>query len=274
MLVEYAKVGDWPKAEGTLKVHKYLATEAIDEDGSTLLHIAVENGHNDFVKKLLSYIKNNSDLLKQRDSDGSTALHIAAIVGNTDVVDLLVKRDKMLLRCKDNYGEAPLHSACENLHLDTIAYILKAINDDEDKTELQSSLSNSLDDNMAVELLVNAIIAKQYSLALELVQIFKESASRGNDVLMALAGNYPSGLDHWEKLVYPSLDHILEILVTITAMTFLLLGFPACALWGFLFNSSRNNEAVRTLVFKLVILTGKHNSRISWYIYKTKSKYS
>ncbi|KAJ0905562.1 putative ankyrin repeat-containing domain, PGG domain, ankyrin repeat-containing domain superfamily [Helianthus annuus] len=259
VLVKYAKFGDWPRVEDTLKEDKDLATKAIDKDGSTLLHIAVENGHNDFVKKLLSYIKNNEDLLKQRDSDGSTALHIAAIVGNTDVVDLLVKRNRMLLQVKDNENKDPLHRAYKNMHLDTIAYLLKAVKV-EDKTELQSSLSSSVDhpddDDMAVELLVNAISANQYSLALELVQNFLKSASRSDDVLMALAKNFPSGLNHWEKLVYPpSLYDILEILIILMAMTFLLLGFPAYALWVFSFHSSRNNKAIRTLVFKLVILS-------------------
>ncbi|MFS7956758.1 putative ankyrin repeat-containing domain-containing protein [Helianthus anomalus] len=165
-LVECAKLGVWPEVEWYLKVHKSLATEAIHDDGSTLLHIAVENGHTDFVKKLLSYIKNNNeDLLKQRDSDGSTALHIAAIVGNTDVVDLLVKRNKMLLQVKDKGSKDPLHRAYENMHLDTIAYLLKAVKV-EDKTELQSSFSSSVDhsdDDMPVKLLVTAISAKQYS---------------------------------------------------------------------------------------------------------------
>ncbi|KAJ0557818.1 putative ankyrin repeat-containing domain, PGG domain, ankyrin repeat-containing domain superfamily [Helianthus annuus] len=252
-LVGYATYGNWPLAERALKADISLATEA-GEVGSTLLHIAVENGHNDFVKKLLPYIKNNDDLLKQRDSDRSTALHIAAKVGSTDVVDLLVKRNKKLLLVKDINGKAPLHRAYESLHLDTIAYILKVIND-EDKTELQSSLSSFVDDDMAVELVVNAISAKQYSLALELVQNFPKSASRSDDVLMALAKNFPRGLDDWEELVYPSLDQILELLRETTEVTILLLVFPVLTLWHFAFYSSRNKKAIRTLLFKLVILT-------------------
>ncbi|MFS7956745.1 putative ankyrin repeat-containing domain-containing protein [Helianthus anomalus] len=205
---------------------------------------------------------NNDDLLKQRDSDRSTALHVAAKVGSTDVVDLLVKRNKKLLLVKDINGKAPLHRAYESLHLDTIAYILKAIND-EDKKEWQSSLSSFVDDDMAVELVVNAISAKQYSLALELVQNFPKSASRSDDVLMALAKNFPRGLDDWEELVYPSLDQILELLRETTQVTILLLVFPVLTLWHFAFYSSRNKKAIRTLLFNLVILTGKHNSRIS-----------
>ncbi|KAJ0639100.1 putative ankyrin repeat-containing domain, PGG domain, ankyrin repeat-containing domain superfamily [Helianthus annuus] len=147
---------------------------------------------------------NDEQLLQQRDSDGSTSLHVAAIVGNTDVADLLVKRNKMLLRVKDNKGVEPLQKAYEHMHLDTVGYFLKAVSDD-GKNELQSSLTGSVhpDDDIANDLLVNAISAKQYSLALELVQNFPESASRSDDVLMALAKNFPSGLDHWETLISP-----------------------------------------------------------------------
>ncbi|KAJ0908777.1 putative PGG domain, ankyrin repeat-containing domain superfamily [Helianthus annuus] len=120
----------------------------------------------------------------------------------------------MLLQVKDNENKDPLHRAYKNMHLDTIAYLLKAVKV-EDKTELQSSLSSSVDhpddDDMAVELLVNAISANQYSLALELVQNFLKSASRSDDVLMALAKNFPSGLNHWEKLVYPPFAPIKRI---------------------------------------------------------------
>ncbi|KAJ0955098.1 putative PGG domain, ankyrin repeat-containing domain superfamily [Helianthus annuus] len=159
----------------------------------------------------------------------------------------------MLLRVKDNDSKDPLHKAYENMHLDTIAYLLKAVKV-EDKTELQSPLSSSVDhpdDDMAVKLLVTAISAKQYSLALELVQNFPKSASRSDDVLMALAKNFPSGLDHWKNFF----GHILGILLKTMWLTILLLGFPAFALWGFAFYSSRNNKDIRTLVFKLVILT-------------------
>ncbi|KAI3827525.1 hypothetical protein L1987_01602 [Smallanthus sonchifolius] len=62
-------------------------------------------------------------------------------------------------------GEDPLHKAYENMHLDTIVYLLKAIKDD-GKTALQSSLAGSVHPGVVigVDLLVNAISAKQYTL--------------------------------------------------------------------------------------------------------------
>ncbi|KAI3827523.1 hypothetical protein L1987_01600 [Smallanthus sonchifolius] len=155
--------GDWEQVEGIIKEDASLAKEAINSDGSTVLHIAVGVGHNDFVKKLFSYI-NDEQVLEKRTSDGSTALHITAIVGNQHAAELLVKMNSKLLRIEDHKGVDPLHKAYENMHLDTIVYLLKAMKDDV-KTESQSSLASSVHpgDEIGVDLLANAITAKQYS---------------------------------------------------------------------------------------------------------------
>ncbi|KAJ0752189.1 putative ankyrin repeat-containing domain, PGG domain, ankyrin repeat-containing domain superfamily [Helianthus annuus] len=195
-----------------------------------MLHIAVGIGHNDFVKKLLTYI-NDEQVLQKRDSDGSTALHIAAIVGNKHAAELLVKKNKKLLRITDQNDEEPLHKAYENMHLDTIGYLLKAIKDGGKAT--QSSLAGSVDlpdDEIGVRLLVNAISAKQYSLAAELVQTFPNFASKSDDVLMAISKTFPSGLDYWETLIYPSLENIVEVIERFAKGTAYLFGFPVAFL--------------------------------------------
>ncbi|MFS7966718.1 putative ankyrin repeat-containing domain, PGG domain, ankyrin repeat-containing domain superfamily [Helianthus anomalus] len=202
-LCKFTVKGDWSKAESILKKDKNLATKAISSDFSTMLHIAVGIGHNEFVKKLLTYI-NDEQVLQQRDSDGSTALHIAAIVGNKHAAELLVKKNKKLLRITDQNGEEPWHKAYENMHLDTIGYLLKAVKDGGKPT--QSSSDGSVghpNDEIGVRLLVNAISAKQYSLAAEMVQTFPNFASKSDDVLMAISKTFPSGLDYWETLIYP-----------------------------------------------------------------------
>nr|GEV67847.1 putative reverse transcriptase domain-containing protein [Tanacetum cinerariifolium] len=62
--------GDWAETEKILKVNKDAATKAISKDGSTILHIAVGVGHNDFVKRFISFIKDDQALEKERHSDG------------------------------------------------------------------------------------------------------------------------------------------------------------------------------------------------------------
>ncbi|XP_076904141.1 uncharacterized protein LOC143559449 [Bidens hawaiensis] len=198
--------GNWSEVESILKEDEGLATQEISSDGSTILHIAVRIGRNDFVKSLFSYI-NDDQVLQPRDCDGSTALHIAAIVGNKDGAELLVKKNNNLLRSKDNEGKEPLHKAYEKMHLDTIGYLLKA----------DSGIGDP-GDKLKVQLLVNAISAKQYSLALEFVQKFPSSASKTDDVLMAIAKTFPTGPDYWETLVYPPCMFLFTILPSTMAL--------------------------------------------------------
>ncbi|GKC57066.1 ankyrin repeat-containing domain-containing LTR copia-type protein, partial [Tanacetum coccineum] len=119
-----AMKGDWSAAESILKKVNNLAREAISSDGSTVLHIAV-----------------------------GIALHIAAIVRNTYAADLLIKKNKHCLRFKDEKGEEPLHKAYENMHLDTIGYLLKVI-EDGGKSDLHIFSVEECDGKIGVDLLV------------------------------------------------------------------------------------------------------------------------
>ncbi|KAK1418447.1 hypothetical protein QVD17_27592 [Tagetes erecta] len=186
-----------------LNINKRLLNDPIRHDGSTMLHIGVGTHHNKMVKEWLQFVS-EEQVLKKRDTDGSTALHVAAIVGNKHAAELLVKKNKKLLVIEDSNGKLPLHKAYENMHLHTIVYLLK---------EMESSLdgSNFLPSGgTAGDILVNAISAKQYSVALELMQKFPTVASQSENVLMAIAKTFPSGLDDWEQLIYPSLPSFLE----------------------------------------------------------------
>ncbi|KAI3496061.1 hypothetical protein L1887_38411 [Cichorium endivia] len=219
--------GDWSEAESILKNNKDAVREAITNDGSTILHIAVGIGHNGFVKNLISYIK-DEDILEGRSSDGSTALHIAAIVGNTYAVNLLVEKNKALLEIKDHEGKEPLQKAYENMHLVTIGYLFKT----SDVGGITRSLSIPLPGtnnphpggDIGVDLLVNAISAHEYNLASKLIEKFPRFAVKTDEVLMALAKTFPGGLDYEETLIYPSLDGIWERLCSAaqeTALAFL-----------------------------------------------------
>ncbi|KAK1418415.1 hypothetical protein QVD17_27559 [Tagetes erecta] len=226
-LYEATMKGWWHIARDILSKDERLATEEMSSDGSTILHIAVGIGHNDFVKNLFSYI-NDEQLLQRRHSDGSTALHIAAIVGNKYAAKLLINKNSKLLQIKDHKGEDPLHKAYENMHLETIEYLLKVV-DEDGNDALQSFLADSAQHGgeIGVDLLVNAISAKQYSLASELVHKFPKFASKSDDVLMAIAKFFPKGLDYGEALIYPSLDATIAFANPIAAITGVLLAIAA-----------------------------------------------
>ncbi|KAL7593252.1 hypothetical protein Lser_V15G33315 [Lactuca serriola] len=206
--------GRWWEVESTLKEDKAAATEAINSDGNTVLHIAVGIGRNFLVSEILSLIKHGK-LLKMINLDGSTALHIAAIVGNTEAAMTLIKNDRRLLEIPDHKGEIPLEKAYENMHLDTIEYLLKAMDDDGKPKKQSSTLEDSVNPGVkvGVNLLVNAVSAKQYDLATKLVKKFPKFAVENDNVLLAIAKTFPMGLDYWETLIYPIKDDIFERIV-------------------------------------------------------------
>ncbi|KAK1418445.1 hypothetical protein QVD17_27590 [Tagetes erecta] len=201
---EVMRHGDWSR------VNHVILHEPIIEDGSTVLHLAVGMRTNDMLKIWLMLV-NEEYVLKKRNSDGSTALHVAAIVGNTYAAKLLVEKNSALLRVVDHSGEKPLHKAYQNMHLDTIVYLLIAMKHYA-IAELQSSLPGSVysNDEIVVDILVNVISAKQYGLALDLLQTFPNSSMQSDNVLMAIAKTFPKGLNNGEKLFYPFLSTFVE----------------------------------------------------------------
>ncbi|XP_076904131.1 uncharacterized protein LOC143559441 [Bidens hawaiensis] len=170
-----------------------LANKAINSDGSTGLHVAVGIGYNLIVRSFL-FQTNDEQVLTKRHSDGSTALHVAAIVGNTPAAKLLVKKNRTLLLIKDNNGKEPLYKAYENMHLGTMVYFLESIKE-------YSLSADPLNESALVDFIVNAISARQYGLALGYLRKFPNSASSSDEVLMAIAKNFPSGLDDWEEFI-------------------------------------------------------------------------
>ncbi|KAI3701578.1 hypothetical protein L6452_26762 [Arctium lappa] len=195
--------GNWSAVKAILIKHKGVEREAINSDGNTILHLAVGIGHNDFVKNLLRFIKEEEvkEVLEMRNVDGSTALHVAAIVGNEYAADLLVQKNETLLTILDNQHKDSLHIAYSNFQFDTFIYLFEAANAD---GKTKKAISQGPDHiKIGVNLLVNAISAKQYSTASKLVEKFPEFAVVNDEVLMAIARTFPSGLNFWETLFCP-----------------------------------------------------------------------
>ncbi|KAJ9552463.1 hypothetical protein OSB04_016508 [Centaurea solstitialis] len=193
---------NWLKIKEILEEDRNALKEPLyRETGDTLLHIAVEMGHDDLVKKLLLFIqeKDVKDILEQLNGDGNTVLHVAVSVGNKHVMKLLVDKHADLLTVPDKNSKDPLIRAFNNMQYDTFVYLFKAA--------VHNKKTNGLDftnnAKTGASLLVNAITAKQYSIALELIKIFPIFAVQNNEVLMAIARTFPNGLNYWETLIYP-----------------------------------------------------------------------
>nr|GEZ94796.1 hypothetical protein [Tanacetum cinerariifolium] len=132
----------WWKAKAILKKYKDAVINPIIDNGNTLFHIAVREGHNYFVTELLNFIQDGT-LIEKKNSNGETTLQAAAIVDN-----------KELLRILNNDSKVPLRSAYYKTHLNTFLYLM-------DVTENGSS-HLPLDLELGVKLLNKFISTKQY----------------------------------------------------------------------------------------------------------------
>ncbi|KAD4179783.1 hypothetical protein E3N88_28374 [Mikania micrantha] len=179
----------------------------INSDGNSILHIAVAIRRKDLIKKILSDI-DAGDLVEIKNKKGSTVLHIAAIVGNTRAAEVLVKKNKELLHIKDDQGKTPLIKAYENMRLDTALSLLNASSSKDDESsenaeQISKSYISDEDFHTGIRVLVQAILAKKYDIAEKIINQKADYAVSNDEVLLALASTFPSGIDNVETFFWP-----------------------------------------------------------------------
>lgn len=90
-----------------------------DQEGNSLLHLAVREGNVDIIKYLASEGAN----VNIRNIVDETPLHIAANLGNLDVVIQLISNGADI-NIKDSIGNTPLHDAVENDQIQIVKYLI------------------------------------------------------------------------------------------------------------------------------------------------------
>eukprot|EP00117_Sycon_ciliatum_P028072 scpid18171/ scgid2366/ Transient receptor potential cation channel subfamily A member 1 homolog len=94
---------------------------AVDGEGGTILHEAVNNGNFEMVKfAFVNKVNPNTATLT-----GDTALHIAAGKGHMEIVTFLVNEAKAEIDAADESGNTPLHDAARLNREDVLLFLLK-----------------------------------------------------------------------------------------------------------------------------------------------------
>lgn len=150
--------GCWWKATTILKNHKDAYEDVIDDNGNTMLHLAVKMGHNSFVENLLNFIQEGNKI-ETKNHNGQTALHVSAMVDNKYAAQLLVQKRKELMDIVDQKAHTPLVSAYNSMKFTTYVYLLEMT--DITKRPRLSQYPEAYVQN-GVKLLINAIFMKQY----------------------------------------------------------------------------------------------------------------
>ncbi|KAK9062927.1 hypothetical protein SSX86_020117 [Deinandra increscens subsp. villosa] len=209
-LYEAAIEGCWWKAKSLLKTNKNAATKPITRDGNTILHIAVEMGHNHFVEKLLQFLTDGRDI-ETKNYEGQTALHIAALVSNEYAAQLLVQKRSRLLEIRDSGQDSPLDTALHESNFNISAYLLKTT----PTSDLFSSLARKVDSAIK-----GAIYTKQHDLALTLLKTYADELLDYDLILYLLTITFPTDLGFTESFIYPSLHKVRQKVVKRCSLLF------------------------------------------------------
>jgi len=95
----------------------------VDDEGSTLLHLAVDSGSLPIVGLCL---KLGSKARQTKESDTSTAFHMACAQGSLEIVQLFTGEDRDICKAEilDDQGMVPLHRAALNNHSTVVSFLL------------------------------------------------------------------------------------------------------------------------------------------------------
>ena len=99
--------------------------QAVDNNGWTALHIAVENGRSEVLKYLLTFPKLAKDVNKQERIAGRTALHIASANGYLDFVKLLLDHGAQI-NMTSRKAVSAIHEALINQHFEVVEFLFGA----------------------------------------------------------------------------------------------------------------------------------------------------
>ncbi|XP_068304356.1 probable E3 ubiquitin-protein ligase XBOS36 [Pyrus communis] len=119
---EAVQAGRWETARDFHIQHPEAVRVRHPFSGKTALHIAVEAGHVDIVRELVSLMEED-DLEIKSTGDDYTALAIAAIEGITEMAECMVTRNKKLLSISDAFNDIPLVHACVYGHWHVARYL-------------------------------------------------------------------------------------------------------------------------------------------------------
>jgi ankyrin repeat protein len=87
--------------------------DTLDENGSTLIHLAVKRSDVTMVQQLLQYRRIDLDRLEKRSIGGYSALHHACMQNNQQLVQLLLENGASpSVQSDSELGDSPLHLCC------------------------------------------------------------------------------------------------------------------------------------------------------------------
>ncbi|GMN65670.1 hypothetical protein TIFTF001_034742 [Ficus carica] len=121
ILFKLVMEGDWETIVNQYERDPNTHWQKVTWLGDTALHVAVAEGLEDTVKKLLQVILETApfqERLKAKNDDGNTPLHIAASIGSAAMCQEIAQLNNSLVSYHNKDGETPLFLAAHHGHTD------------------------------------------------------------------------------------------------------------------------------------------------------------
>ncbi|KAB2610744.1 ankyrin repeat-containing protein [Pyrus ussuriensis x Pyrus communis] len=212
---EAVQAGRWETARDFHIQHPEVVRVRNPFSGKTALHIAVDAGHVDIVKELVSLMQED-DLEIKATQGGRTALAIAASKGIPEMAECMVTKNKKLLSIPNSNNELPIVEAYFHGHWHMARYLYSV-------TPLEDLMPDKGPHGAAI--ISNCFTSKEFDISWDLIQRCpKLAVTRAYstvtplEILAREASSFPSGaeLKFWQQWVYdclyvrppPRINHI------------------------------------------------------------------
>ncbi|XVE83321.1 hypothetical protein DITRI_Ditri16bG0079400 [Diplodiscus trichospermus] len=186
--------GDLEATKKFLDQYPDALSASLSIDGDTALHIAALAGHVEIVEELVGRMSPQQVEVKQK--LGSTALNFAVIGGVTEIGELLVKKNRELLKIPNGYDQIPVVVAALYGHRDLVHYLYL-------ETPIEE-LDPTTKTHGAI-LLTACIIDEFYDIALDLVQrcpLLATAEDTDNDTALHILAQKPSAFPSGAQLAF------------------------------------------------------------------------
>ncbi|XP_065859616.1 uncharacterized protein [Euphorbia lathyris] len=187
-LFKSAMRGEWDKVVETYHDNPRAYAAKITKAGDTALHLAVRDGQDQVVEKLVNIMSAHpfeaKQALKMANDEGNTALHIAAAVGNVRMCYFIAKFDPSLVGARNHENETPFFFTALYGKTDAFLCLHTLVG----LTAARSYYRRGTDGDTILHV---AIIGEYFELAFQIIYLYEELVNsfnqRGESPLHLLA---------------------------------------------------------------------------------------
>ncbi|CAN6803108.1 unnamed protein product [Brassica oleracea] len=171
----------------------WLEERNVDQDNSTVLHMAAKHGHGELVSKIIEL---KPSLIFSRNAHGNTPLHLAALLGDVNTVRTLLEFGSETCSARNNNCQTPLHLVCRSISTESARLVAEKTHS-VSLDELKFSISSGSTFVTRIVLERFPYLARELAWVVEdsLTTLLHHACDRGNLELISILLGLDQGLE-------------------------------------------------------------------------------